>query len=65
MTSWAEEEVKTAALGDQRLNKRLLKDMRSTLEDLASQKECKIHQASGRRGQANRSTRFILMHHHI
>ena len=25
MTSWAEEEVKTAALGDQRLNKRLIK----------------------------------------
>ena len=25
MTSWAEEEVKTAALGDQRLNKRLVK----------------------------------------
>jgi len=25
MTSWAEEEVKTAALGDQRLSKRLVK----------------------------------------
>ena len=25
MTSWAEEEVKTAALGNQRLNKRLVK----------------------------------------
>jgi hypothetical protein len=59
MQSWADEELKTADLGDARLNKRLIK----LVEDLASQPTASVPQACGSPAAVKATYRFWAYDH--